>query len=279
MPRTGAYAVPGGGQLKGMQLAIGHINKRRSTDQKDRAQGYKEGVLGEQVQLVVADSGAKPNKTMQEQQKIHHGQQDHRDDRFDVFGGRGGADDDLAQREKVVYLVAISGSNDTTGKDSRALLFPPVLLRRDGSKRDRASDRQEFRQEPESRVHDAGLHVRSHRGRNRSTIISAQNAGWQQANRPSVAARHSGFQRCPTNIAHSGAEFIINVNWGRDAVLSIQQAKQFGLIPKMTLIIPYRLRPCSATGVEPKLTEGVLAATDFLVDIEDKYPLAKMFVK
>jgi hypothetical protein len=67
------------------------------------------------------------------------------------------------------------------------------------------------------------------------------------------------------------------VNWGRDAVLSVQQAKQFGILPKMTLVVPYQI-PFLAKETGPELTAGVLAATDFWWTLEDKYPLAKMFV-
>jgi len=45
----------------------------------------------------------------------------------------------------------------------------------------------------------------------------------------------------------------------------------------MTLIIPYQI-PFLAPQVGAELTEGVLAATDFWWTLEDKYPLAKMFV-
>jgi hypothetical protein len=68
------------------------------------------------------------------------------------------------------------------------------------------------------------------------------------------------------------------VNWGRDAVLSIQQAKQFGILPKMTLVVPYQI-PFLAKETGPELTAGVYAATDFWWTLEDKYPLAKMFVQ
>ena len=71
---------------------------------------------------------------------------------------------------------------------------------------------------------------------------------------------------------------IINVNWGHDAVLSIQQAKQFGILPKMKMVIPYQI-PFLAKEVGAELTEGVYAATDFWWTLEDKYPLAKMFVE
>ena len=66
------------------------------------------------------------------------------------------------------------------------------------------------------------------------------------------------------NIANSGADVLINVNWGHDAVLSIQQAKQFGMLDKMKLVVPYQM-PFLAreTG---GLMQGVYAATDYLVD-------------
>jgi ABC-type branched-subunit amino acid transport system substrate-binding protein len=85
------------------------------------------------------------------------------------------------------------------------------------------------------------------------------------------------FSSYLTNIANSGAEILINVNWGHDAVLSCQQAKQFGLIPKMKLVIPYQI-PFLAREVGPDITEGVYAATDFWWTMEDKHPLAKQFV-
>ena len=54
---------------------------------------------------------------------------------------------------------------------------------------------------------------------------------------------------------------LINVNWGHDAVLSTQQAKQFGVLDKMKLVVPYQV-PFIAreTG---GLMQGVYAATDY----------------
>jgi len=60
-------------------------------------------------------------------------------------------------------------------------------------------------------------------------------------------------------------------------VLSVQQAKQFGLTPKMQMVIPYQI-PFLAKETGPELTANVYAATDFWWTLEDKYPLAKMFV-
>jgi len=60
-------------------------------------------------------------------------------------------------------------------------------------------------------------------------------------------------------------------------VLSTQQAKQFGILDKMKLAIPYQI-PFLAPEVGAELTQGVYAATDFWWTLEDKFPLAKMFV-
>ncbi|MGB3273363.1 MAG: ABC transporter substrate-binding protein, partial [Xanthobacteraceae bacterium] len=77
------------------------------------------------------------------------------------------------------------------------------------------------------------------------------------------------------NVANSGADVLINVNWGHDCVLSTQQAKQFGVLDKMKLVVPYQV-PFLAreTG---GLMEDVYAATDYWWTLEDKFPLAKMF--
>jgi branched-chain amino acid transport system substrate-binding protein len=86
------------------------------------------------------------------------------------------------------------------------------------------------------------------------------------------------FSSYMTNTANSGAEILINVNWGHDAVLSTQQAKQFGILPKMKLVYPFQT-PFVAKEVGAETTEGVYAATDFWWTLEDKFPLAKMFVE
>ena len=105
-----------------------------------------------------------------------------------------------------------------------------------------------------------------------------KNGGWTQVTNQVSPLGTQDFSQYLTNIANSGAEVIVNVNWGRDAVLSVQQAKQFGLTPKMKMVIPYQI-PFLAKEAGAELTEGVYAATDFWWTLEDKYPLAKMFVE
>lgn len=60
-------------------------------------------------------------------------------------------------------------------------------------------------------------------------------------------------------------------------MLSSQQAKQFGLLPKMTLVLPYQI-PFFAKEAGVDISEGVFAATEFWWTLEDKFALVKMFV-
>ncbi|MGC1466624.1 MAG: ABC transporter substrate-binding protein, partial [Pseudolabrys sp.] len=115
VPRTGTYAVQGEDELKGMQLAVEHMNTDHPL-MKKIAPKVSKGVLGKKVNLLAADSAAKPNQAVQEQQTFIN------QNKVVLMTGSTSsavavALNKFAQREKVLYIAAISGSNDTTGKD------------------------------------------------------------------------------------------------------------------------------------------------------------------
>jgi branched-chain amino acid transport system substrate-binding protein len=275
VPRTGAYADAGEDELKGWQLAVEHINEGHELIKKI-APKITKGVLGKQVNLVVADSGAKPNNAVQEQQTFIN------DNKIVLMTGSTSsavavALNHFAEREKVLYVTGISGSNDTTGKDcvrygfrqnfygeTAANAIGPVLVKSFGKNRKAA-----FMTPDYTYGHTVTKSVNDY---------LTEKGGWTMVTNQVSPLGTQDYSQYLTNIANSGAEFLINVNWGRDAVLSTQQAKQFGLIPKLTLVIPYQI-PFLAKEVGPELTAGVYAATDFWWTLEDKYPLAKMFVE
>ncbi len=274
VPRTGAYAVQGEDELKGMQLAVEHINSGNDLIKKI-APKVDKGLLGKEVKLVVADSGAKPNDAVQEQQTFIN------ENKIVAMTGATSsavavALNKFAQREKILYLVAISGSNDTTGKDCARYSFRqcfygetaanaigPVLVKTYGKGQKAAFMTPDY--------------TYGHTVTKSMNDYLTANGGWTQVTDQVSPLGTQDFSQYLTNIANSGADVIINVNWGRDAVLSVQQAKQFGLTPKMKMVIPYQI-PFLAKQVGAELTEGVYAATDFWWTLEDKYPLAKMFV-
>jgi branched-chain amino acid transport system substrate-binding protein len=274
VPRTGTYAESGEDELKGMQLAIEHINEGNELIKKISPK-TKKGVLGKEVKYVVADSEAKPNTAVQEQSRFIT-----ENKAIVMIGSTSSAVavamNKLAEREKVLYLAAISGSNDTTGKDcvrygfrqcfygqTAAAAIGPVLVKNFGKNKKAA-----FMTPDYTYGHTVTKSVNDY---------LTNNGGWTMVTNQVSPLGTSDFSQYLTNIANSGAELLINVNWGRDAVLSTQQAHQFGLLPKMTLVIPYQT-PFLAKEVGPEIMGGVFAATDFWWTLEDKYPLAKMFV-
>ena len=64
VPLTGTYAAQGADELKGMELAVEHINQNHPL-MKAIAPKVDKGVLGKTVKLVSADSAAKPNQAVQ----------------------------------------------------------------------------------------------------------------------------------------------------------------------------------------------------------------------
>src|SRR5215468_7286597 len=231
VPRTGTYAVQGEDELKGYQLAIEHINSGHELIKKISPKTSK-GVLGKELKFGVADSAAKPNEAVQAQQRFIS-----ENKAIMITGGTSSAVavalNKLAQREKVLFVCGISGSNDTTGKDCVRYGF-----------------RQDF-------------------------FGQTATAGWTTVTNQVAPLGAPDYSSYLLNVANSGAEVLINVNWGHDAVLSTQQAKQFGVLDRMKLVVPYQV-PFIAreTG---GLMQGVYAATDYWWTIEDKFPLAKMF--
>src|SRR6202008_398699 len=115
VPRTGTYAVQGEDELKGYQLAIEHINSGHELIKKISPKTTK-GVLGKELKFGVADSAAKPNEAVQAQQRFIT-----ENKAIMITGGTSSAVavalNKLADREKVMFVCGISGSNDTTGKD------------------------------------------------------------------------------------------------------------------------------------------------------------------
>ena len=272
VPRTGTYAVQGEDELKGYQLAIEHINSGHELIKKISPKTTK-GVLGKELKFGVADSAAKPNDAVQAQQRFIT-----ENKAVMITGGTSSsavavALNKLAQREKVLFVCGISGSNDTTGKDcvrygfrqnfygqTAAAAIAPVLVKEFGKNKKVAYMTPDY---------TYGHTV------TKSMQDNTKDDGWTTVTNQVSPLGAPDFSSYLLNVANSGADILINVNWGHDAVLSIQQAKQFGVLDKMKLVVPYQV-PFLAreTG---GLMQGVYAATDYWWTIEDKYPLAKMF--
>src|SRR3954469_9907630 len=223
VPRTGTYAAQGEDELKGYQLAIEHINAGHPLI-KAISPRTTRGVLGKQLKYGVADSAAKPNDAVQAQQRFIT-----ENKAIMITGGTSSAVavalNKLAQREKVLFCCGISGSNDTTGKDcvrygvrqnfygeTAANAIGPALLKAYGKGKKAA-----FMTPDYTYGHTVTKSVNDY---------LTKNGGWQMVTNQVSPLGAPDYSSYLTNIANSGAEFLINVNWGHDAVLSTQQAKQ-----------------------------------------------------
>lgn len=274
VPRTGTYAVPGEDELKGIELAIEHLNSGNELIRKISPHTTK-GVLGKEVKHGVADSEAKPNTAVQNETKFIN------DNKAMMICGcvssaEAVALNKLAQREHVIYLPIVSGSNDTTGKDcvrysfrqcfyaqTAAAALTPVILKALGKDKKIAFLTPDY--------------TYGHTVRQSFEEATKAGGGWTVATNQVCPLGASDYSSYLLNIANSGADVFININFGNDAIQSIKQAKQFGVLDKMTLVVAYNT-PFLARDVGPELMQGVYASTDFWWTLEDRFPLAKEFV-
>jgi branched-chain amino acid transport system substrate-binding protein len=275
VPRTGTYAVQGEDELKGYQLAVEHINSGDALIKKISPKTTK-GVLGKEVKYGVADSEAKPNTAVQEQSRFIN-----ENKAILITGSTSSAVavalNKLAQREKVLYVTGISGSNDTTGKDcvrygfrqcfygqTAAAALGPLLVKTFGRNKKAAYLTPDY--------------TYGHTVQHSMEDYLDKNGGWTTVTNQVAPLGAPDYSSYLLNVANSGADVLLNVNWGHDAVLSTKQAQQFGILAKQKLVIPYQT-PFLAREVGAPIMEGVYAVTDFWWTLEDKYPLARMFVE
>src|SRR3954453_1046913 len=212
VPRTGTYAVQGEDELKGYQLAIEHINAGHPLI-KQISPKTTRGVLGKELKYGVAASAAKPNDAVQAQQRFIT-----ENKAIMITGGTSSAVavalNKLAQREKVLFVCGISGSNDTTGKDcvrygvrqnfygeTAAAAIAPVLLKAYGKNKKAAFMTPDY---------TYGHTV------TKSVNDNTKEAGWTTVTNQVSPLGAPDFSSYLLNIANSGADLLVNVNWGHD---------------------------------------------------------------
>ncbi len=122
MPLTGPYSSSGKDMQAGFDLAVKHLNEgSQITEQIPSLKSHK-GVLGKKIETGIADSETKPDPAIQAATRFI------RDNKAIMLtGGVSSAVsialEKLGQREKVIFMVGNSGSNDTTGKDCQRYGF------------------------------------------------------------------------------------------------------------------------------------------------------------
>jgi ABC-type branched-subunit amino acid transport system substrate-binding protein len=184
--------------------------------------------------------------------------------------------EELAQREKVLNMVGLSGSNDTTGKNCQRYGFRsqpsaymackalgPVLGKALGHGKKAAYLVPDY---------SYGHSVFD------SFTQSVSQFGWTVSSQQVVPLGTTDFSSALLNIANSGADVFVNIAFGADAVASTKQADQFGVMKKMKLVVP-NISSFQAKEVGAPLMQGVYGTFDFWWTMQDQYPLAKDFVQ
>jgi branched-chain amino acid transport system substrate-binding protein len=229
VPQTGAYADEGADELRAYELALEHLNGEgdggmMNTLQPSALKGN--GILGKKVVSVTGDTQTKADAARDSARRMIE-----RDGAVMITGGSSSgvavAVQGLCQDMGVIFMAALTHSNDTTGKDKKRYGFrhffnayqSGVAL---GPKLGEAygADR---------RAYHLTADYTWGWTQEESMIAATEALGWEtsQAVRTPVGA--GDFSQYITPVLNSGADVLILNHYGFDMVNSLTQAVQFGL--------------------------------------------------
>lgn len=270
---TGPYSAEGSDEQKGYELAVEQLNAG-APEIKKISPLTKKGILGKTVKMGVIDAQTNPNSAVQAATRFIH------DNKAMMISGSVSSAVAIAlqkvcDREKTIYMAAISGSNETTGKDCQrygfrmcyfaymaAKAISPVLAKSLGKNR--------------KAVYLVPDYTYGHTTYD-SMKEFTEKEGWKTVGQQVHPLGTKDYSSYLINIANSGADTLVVIDYGADAANSIKQAKQFGILDKMTLVVPY-MAPFLGEELGADTMQGVYGATGFWWTLEDKYPVAKDFV-
>jgi len=270
---TGPYSAQGGDMLKGFELAIKHLNANDGLIRSIAPAG-KPGILGKKVEYQNADTASNPNNAVQAFTRFIN-QNKAVMTAGSVSSAVAIAAQKLGDREKVIYLAGISGSNETTGSDCQrygfrachfaytaAAALAPVLAKEIGAARKVAYLVPDYTY-----------------GR---TVLASMKEftelkGWKTVIEQLCPLGATDYSSYLLNMLASGADTLVNICFGADAVNSIKQASQFGALKQMKLVMPYAA-PFLAQEVGADIMDGVYGTTEFWWTLEEHNDKAKTFV-
>jgi branched-chain amino acid transport system substrate-binding protein len=273
LPLTGAYSAEGGDLQKGYELAIGHLNNGGGLVSKISTLSGK-GVLGKKIEYKVADTQTQPGPAVQAASNFITNNK-----AIMISGCSSSATaialEKVAQRYRVLNMVGASGANETTGKDCQRYAFrsqpsaymaakalAPVLAKELGTKR--------------KAVYLVPDYAYGHSVFD-STSKFTEALGWTTVGQQLCPVGTADYSSHLLNIANSGADVFVNVAFGNDSVASTKQAKQFGVLDKMKMIVP-NLSSFQGKEVGPEIMQGVYGTLDFWWTLAETNPIAKIFV-
>jgi branched-chain amino acid transport system substrate-binding protein len=273
-PLTGPYSADGEDHLKGYQLAIEHLNGGGGLVGKIPTLKGK-GVLGKKLVFKYADTQTQPNPAVQAQTQFIT-----QDKAIMITGSLNSAVaialEKLAQRYKVLNMVGCSGANETTGVDCQRFGFrsqpsaymaakalAPVLGKEIGRNK--------------KAIYLVPDYAYGHSVEHSTGEFTEKELGWKSLGSQVCPLGTTDYSSYLLNIANSGADVFVNVAFGADAVASCKQAKQFGVLDKMKMVVP-NISGFQAKELGAEIMQGVYGTLDFWWTLAETNPMAKLFV-
>ncbi|HEU4662355.1 MAG TPA: substrate-binding protein [Pseudolabrys sp.] len=274
VPLTGAYSAEGADHLKGFQLAFEHLNNGGGLVSKIPTLSGK-GVLGKKIKYKWADNQTKPGPAVQAATQFITN-----DKAMMISGCSSSATaialEKVAQRYRVINMVGGSGANETTGKDCQRYAFRSQPSAYMAAKALAPAIGKELGHNRKA-VYLVPDYAYGHSVFESTSKFTEEELGWKTVGQQLCPVGTSDYSSFLLNIANSGADVFVNVAFGADSVASTKQAKQFGVLDKMKMIVP-NLSAFQGKEVGPEIMQGVYGTLDFWWTLAETIPEAKIFV-
>jgi branched-chain amino acid transport system substrate-binding protein len=271
VPLTGAYADEGNDELKAYKLAVKHLNDgggMLATLKPSKLTG--QGVLGKKVTFVQGDTQTNPDAARTGARRMIER------DKVIMFSGSSSsavavAQQYLAQEMGVIYMVGLSHSNDTTGKDRRrygfrhffdaymsGIALGPILAATYGKDR---------------RAFDLTADYTWGHTQYQSMKDATEKEGWTTVNNIMTPLGSTDYSQYLTAFLNSDADVLILNHYGKDMINSLTQAVQFGVRDmqkngkQVEVVVPL-FSELMAKGAGPNI-EGVLGTTNWNFKLDD----------
>ncbi|KGB80944.1 MAG: branched-chain amino acid ABC transporter substrate-binding protein [Confluentimicrobium sp.] len=281
VPQTGPYADEGADELRAYELAVEHLNGggdggMLNTFSSKALQGN--GILGKKVDFVTGDTQTKSDAARASAKSMIE-----KDGAIMITGGSSSgvavAVQGLCQEAGVIFMAALTHSNDTTGKDKKANGFrhffnaymsgaalAPVLAKRYGSDR---------------RAYHLTADYTWGWTQEESIAAATEAFGWETVEKVRTPLAATDFSSYIAPVLNSGADVLILNHYGGNMVNSLTNAVQFGLRDKMVngkqfeIVVPlYSELMAKGAGENIK---GILGSTNWSWTLQDEG--TKAFVK